>query len=225
MGGVFDLSDEDIDFSTDIPDTLNEPTTGADNKTECPDCGGRYTVTKSGSIRSHNCNGVRSVSTVTTKSTGKRKGKKNKRVPATVLKIGSPAIASGVEFGVRQFTSRAVPCDPALVPASIPDDDLHVMIDPIITLLWPNIPARAQSVIESICDQEDLILCALAWMEYGQKLSTWTKQAHAAVLEQHKAQVKDISNGIQGARPESEYGISLDGVVPFRPDSPSGQAM
>lgn len=221
MGEVFDLTNEDMSFDN-VPNTL-DVTREDDGKTECPDCGGRYTITKSGTIRSHNCNGVRTVAGKGSTKTPAKRGKKTKRVPSSVIKIGSPAIASGIEYGARHFAARAVPCDPALVPASIPDDDLHVMIDPIITLLWPNIPARAQSVIESICDQEDLILCAFAWIEYGQKLTTWTKQAHAAVLEQNKE--KDTANGIQRSRLESVAGIGLDGIEPFQPESPGRQAM
>lgn len=215
MGELLDISPEDANLSFDnVPDSL---TPSDDGKTDCPQCGGRYTVTKSGSIRSHNCNGVRSVSSGTSKTPAKR-GKKTKRVPESVIKIGSPALASGIEYSARKLVARAVPCDPEIVPASIPDDDVHVMIDPIITLLWPNIPAKAQSVIESICDQEDLILCALAWIEYGQKLSAWTKDAHNAVAAQNK--VKDMGNGIQAARTESDYGngfgpVSLANVEPF----------
>lgn len=208
---TFDVSDDD--FST-IPDTIN------DNKVTCPECTGRYTLTKAGVIRSHNCNGVKTVSRTASKGTGKR-GKKAS-LPGNVKRVGTAAIASGIEYGVSHLVARTVPCEPGQVPAELPDAD--VMLGPILAFMWPQIPAKAQSVVSAICDQEDLILCALAWAEYGSKLSAWTKAAHLLATEQNTDRGND--NGIQGPAHESGTGTGRGiGLVPFQPVPASEQAM
>lgn len=191
------------------------PIESSDGKVECPDCGGRYTLTKSGNIRSHNCGGVRTVSRTPSKT---KRTKKSKNVPTNVYKLGSPAIASGVEFGARRVVASIVPCDPSIVPADIPDDDVHVMIDPLINLVWPAIPAKAQSIITSIVDQEDLILCVLAWAEYGSNLNKWAQNERQARLLRERQQ----ANGVSPARHESSDGNRLPiGIEPFQPLAPS----
>lgn len=219
MSETFDIDPSDF---TGVPNEL-EDSPSSDGKVSCPDCGGRYTVTKAGSIRSHNCNGVRTVSRTGTKSTSKRGGKKSNSVPANVLKLGSPALASGIEWSAKRLVAQAVPCDPSEVPADIPDDDLHVMVDPLIRLLWPNIPAKAQSIVESICDQEDLILCALAWVEYGQKLSAWTKEQHKLYVAAQKQ--NEVTNGISTAGNGSTDFIRNGVIRPIQPITPSEEAM
>jgi hypothetical protein len=212
MSEAFDITDDDF---SNVPDTTDT----ADNKVTCPDCNGRYTLTKAGVIRSHNCNGVKTV----TRSAGKNAGKRSKKAPpANVTKIGTAALASGIEFGVSRLVANAVPCSPSQVPAELPDAD--VMVGPLIKFLWPNIPARAQSVISAVCDQEDLILCALAWIDYGNKLTAWTKTAHE--LAQAQNAQNGNTNGIQGQAYESSNGNGYGPrLVPFQPVPASEQAL
>lgn len=184
---TFDITDADLDF-TAVPDTLDA---ADDGKRECPDCGRRFTVTQAGTIRQHNCNGTRTV----TRNTPKKRGKRDKTVPESVMRVGTAALASGIEWGTSTLVASYVPCERSEVPADIPD--ANAMVGPLIKGLWPSIPAKAQGLIQSITDHEDMILCLLAWIDYGNKLKAWADTAHKIKLLEAREQ--EARNGVQEA--------------------------
>lgn len=143
----------------------------SDGKAACPECGGRFTVTKAGAIRQHKCGGVQRV-----KNTSGSKPRRSKRsgTPETVKDLSVALIASGVEYMAAQAIGRSIPCDPALVPADLPNADS--MIVPFIELAWPQIPKKAQRVITRFADESDLIAAALGWFEWQRTLSKWAAE-------------------------------------------------
>lgn len=144
----------------------------SDGKAACPECGGRFTVTKAGAIRQHKCGGVQRVKNAPGKRRVKRTG-----TPDTVKDLSVALIASGVEYMAAQAIGRAIPCDPALVPADLPNADS--MIVPFIELAWPQIPKKAQKAITRIADESDLIAAALGWFEYQRTLTRWAAEQRA----------------------------------------------
>lgn len=212
MTDTFQIDSTDIDFS-EVPDTTTDT---VDGKRECGECGKRFTVTKSGEIRQHNCNGVRTVTRT------KKSGKKVKSVPDVVMRVGTAALASGIEFGTRRTVANYVPCPPSVVPADLPDAD--AMLGPIIRFLWPNIPAKAQTIISGVCDHEDLLMCALAWSEYIGTMRKFAEAAHTAVQQQNAGNVSQLpvggnANGIPRETNGSSIGTNI-GAEPFKPANP-----
>lgn len=145
----------------------------SDGKAACPECGGRFTVTKAGAIRQHKCGGVQRVKN----TSGKPRRAKRAGTPSTVRDLSVALIASSVEYVTAQAVGRSIPCDPALVPADLPDAD--AMIGPLIELAWPQLPKRAQKVVTRIADESDLIAAALGWFEYQRTLSKWAAEQRA----------------------------------------------
>lgn len=144
------------------------------DKAPCPDCGRPFNVNQDGTIRRHNCPGH--IVIEAERVPGQRRTRKvggRKPAPAKVRRLGSAFIASGVEWGAQQTFSRAIPCAPADVPADVPDAEK--MIGPFIDLLWPQIPVGAQKVIVNLAEQEDLIVAALAWLEWYRTLAAWAR--------------------------------------------------
>lgn len=202
---TFQLTDDDINFDSVATDTDN------DGKRECSDCGKRYSVTKSGEIRAHNCNGVKTVATKKT-NTPSNKAKRSKNVPASVMKIGTAALASGIEWTTTSYISSFVPCDKAEIPASVTDiPDADTMIGPLVELLWPTIPAKAQAFVKAICDEEKLIMAALSWWDYLRGINKFAEAAHKI-----RKQEKDANNGIQKTLANDDGGIGkLYAIEPF----------
>ena len=145
----------------------------SDGKAACPECGGRFTVTKAGAIRQHKCDGVQRVKN----STGKPRRAKRAGTPDTVKDLSVALIASGVEYMAAQAIGRSIPCDPALVPVDLPNADS--MIVPFIELAWPQIPKKAQRVITRFANESDLIAAALGWFEWQRTLSKWAAEQRA----------------------------------------------
>lgn len=176
-----------------------------DGKRECPDCHKRLTVTQAGNIRGHNCiNGPTSG-----KARQPRKGGKTKRssvAPESVTKLSRALIASGVEAGTRHLVSRAADCSPDAVPAELPD--AAAMIDPFITVTWPSVPARAQSIITRISEHEDLILACVMWWQYMTGLQKFIRQANASR--------EDNTNGVSRSLAPIAFGTAR----PFQPIPP-----
>lgn len=157
------------------------------DRAECPDCGGDFKVNADGSIRSHKCNGVRTINATATgdkpKTTRAKRGSKGK-APSKVKTVGSAVIAAGVEAAARQVIARAVPCPPSAIPEEVVGvPDAMQMVGPLIDALWPQIPAGGQKLIANLADQEELILCVLEWVSWFKTLREWAEGAARIVAE------------------------------------------
>lgn len=224
-----------FDLPPEVPVSDNVIAIANDGKGECPDCHKRLTVTQSGELRAHRC-----VNDEPRKRGSNRtKSKKSKDVPGNVMRVGTSAIASGVEFTASRMVASYVPCRPDQVPAEVPDAES--MVGPLVKLLWPQLPAKAQSVVSSICDQEDLILCALDWWAWGTKLREFAVQAHEIVAQEEAKKhaqaerpathtvnldkrASDVAqkvgrNAVQGQATNGAGGRGLYGIEPFHPAS------
>ena len=138
-------------------------------KSVCPDCGKLLTVTAAGTLRKHKC--VNEVSTGNKGNAGNvRVGRP--RTPTSVRNLSVAVIGAGVEYTAAASVSRWANCDPREVPADL-GDDAGIMIGPILDAIWPRLPRRAQKMIKSLADESDLIMAAMAWYEYGNKLKKW----------------------------------------------------
>jgi hypothetical protein len=89
-----------------------------------------------------------------------------------VRNLSVAVIGAGVEYTAAASVSRWANCDPREVPADL-GDDASIMIGPILDAIWPRLPRRAQKMIKSLADESDLIMAAMAWYEYGNKLKKW----------------------------------------------------
>lgn len=201
-----------------------------DGKSPCPDCGVYYQVTNAGTLRKHNCPGVLVVEgnkgTAAKAPARKRGGRKP--APDRVRKVFAPIIASGVETGARQVFSRAVPCKPEQIPDEVVELDAMEMVAPLLDLLWPAMPSGAQKIAVNIAEQEDLIVCALAWWDWFKTLRTWTEQmsqilAAQALAAQQPAYamptvMESASEPTSQASSSPSYG-AFAGAEPFQPVS------
>lgn len=181
----------------------------------CPDCGRDFKVNADGSLRAHNC-GDKKIRGTSKSKTAKR----TKSVPESVQRVGTAAIASGVEFVAALTVASYIPCPREQVPSEVvtlPDSD--AMVGPLVRAMWPQLPAKAQRLVASVCDHEDAILALLAWWEWFSKLQKFAQQAHKIVTEANAAQeVGKVSDGVQGQTRESNVvNGSFGGVQPFQP--------
>lgn len=236
---TFVLTPEDLQVPPDGP---NLPV-DTDGKRECPDCGGRFTVSKNGTLRAHKHDGVTTIPRTPKSPRGKRAGRKPTVVPNSVDKVGTAAVAAGTEWLARQYVARVVPCKPGQVPREVTDiPDAATMVGPIVKFLYPQLPAKAQSLVKAVCDNEDLILAALAWADWGAKVQAFAREAHKQVAAQKQTvdaqpvqvhdeplydpinlskdttHVRGTPNGVPGSsQQEHVNGLSFDGVEPFIP--------
>lgn len=214
----FALDPDELDTGVPIP-------VADDGKIDCPDCGNRFKANADGSIRSHTCNGVRTVNPRAKAAPAKtRKRANSKDVPASVNRVVPALLATGIEFVASHTVAAAVPCEPHQVPANIeePDD----MIGPLLRLAWPSIPRRAQSLVTSLSEREDLIVCAMAWWAYGQRLTAFQREASKVVKNARQEQTASNVTPIQTGSMDHGFigqteSLRFDGIRPFEPDASS----
>lgn len=158
-------------------DTAVTVVAGSDGKAECPGCGGRFKVTADGKITGqHKCPGVHSVDRATTTTTvRKRRKAKGAPLPDEVRKFAVAMLGSGVEYGSATLVGAYVPCPAEAVPSDLEDAD--AMVGPIVDATWPQLPRKAQVVLEQISDQSDLIACLFAWWSWGVELRKWAEES------------------------------------------------
>jgi len=224
---VFTVPDDMFDDITSVDQVSPNVPAGRGERRECPECGKSLTVNADGSLRGHKCaNGVTTVNRTKAATTSTRKRGKGKRladVPANVQRVGTAALASGIEWTARTSLASYIPCPREVIPSEVTDiPDAGAMVGPLVKFIFPQLPVKAQSLVTSICDNEELILCALAWWDYSQKLQKFGKAAHAAVLEASKSHAttsQGVSNGVQG--PVNGTSV-FAGVEPFSPESVAG---
>lgn len=183
--------------TTEAPDGTPrfEPGTRAD----CPDCGKNLSVTATGALRSHVC-----TTDVNTRKSPAKSGKRRKAVPKSVMELGVPAIAGAVEWGNEFALGRILP------GVEVPDEIITIpdpedMVGPLLTLLWPTLPAGAQKAIEAIADESDLIVCALAWMDYYRNLTQWTRAQQRRVTREKREAANVTVHGQDEGSP-SQFG-------------------
>ena len=154
-----------------------------EGKGRCEACAGIFSITRTGALRSHKCLDGTTVVKTTRSPKVTRKGRH--KTPASVRRVLIPPIASGIEWGaetwvcaVTDLTPDTVPTvlDGAGDPVSVVElPDAEAMIGPLLDAVWPQIPTRAKTIISDLADKEELILCLLAWLEYGRNLQKLVK--------------------------------------------------
>lgn len=216
---TFDLTDEDL-TELDMGSTRTENGGSNPDRRECPDCGRDFKVNADGTLRAHNCGGVRNIKRT---KPGRGKTKRTVEVPKSVQRVGTAAVATGVEWTARQVVASYIPCRPSQIPdevVALPDAD--GMVGPLVKFTWPQLPAKAQSVVASICDHEDMIVAMLAWWDWFNKLQKFAANAHEVVAEQRKMMERTgTDGGIQGQTQEPTGGRVIRGgfgtAEPFVP--------
>lgn len=220
---TFELPD-DIDLDDSPVDLI--PAYQPGSRAACPKCGKECHVNADGTLRAHTCGDVKVVRHRST--TGKGRKKRSTDVPGNVKRLGTAAIASGVEWGAARYIASVIPCDPKQIPPDVyevtdPDD----MVGPLVKLLWPQIPAKAQQVIGAICDQEDLIVCAFAWIDYAKRVDTFAREMHKQLAASQSNTTGGVTNvvPIQTQRPTGGSVLGVELGEPFQPDTASGETL
>lgn len=203
----------------------DEPTYTPGGRANCPKCGKELNVTQQGKLRSHTC-----VNDVPRTRGSKPKGKKGvPQIGPNSKKLMVAAIAGTTEWGVSRGVGRYVPCPPEAVPSRIAEPD--IMVTPLVEALWPALPAGLRQTIDTLADNTDLVLCALAWADYFRELRKWARVEHKAVLAARGTQepasqypppfepVNDTQEGgdFDGNLSRRADGIDFGGAEPFRP--------
>jgi hypothetical protein len=202
-----------FDLPSDVSESL-DTTSEVDGKRECDKCGKSFKVNADGSLRSHNCNGVRTVKR-SAPAKGKRGTKRLNVTPESVQRVGTAAVASGIEWTATQLLASYIQCDTSRIPSevtAIPDAD--EMVGPFVKFTFPQLPKKAQDLVASVCDHEDMIVCLMAWWDWSQRLREFATAAKEA-MDNEKRQT-GVSNGIQGPVGNVVTG-SFNGVQPFVP--------
>jgi hypothetical protein len=195
------------------------PENGTTGKGACPDCGKLLTITAAGELRKHKC-----VNDVPTTRNAQGSKAKRPRTPSTVRNLGVALIGAGVEYTTAASVSRWVECTPAEVPADL-GDDADIMIGPILDAIWPRLPKRGQQIIKSLADESDLIMCGMAWWDWGKALKQWGDMYTATKEAQlEKAPTRGYQDNVQIQG--SPNGVGASGPLqPFSPDTVSNPFM
>lgn len=210
------------DLLSETPTNVGELTPDDDGKAECPSCGKRYKVSANGSLRSHNCDGIRSVAAGTKPTrTGVPRKARTKGAPPSVRRMGVALLGAGAETMAGISIATYVPMPRSDVPdevVTLPDADL--MIGPIIDRIFPELPKGAQAFVKMLSEQEDLIAAAFMWAAWSKQLKDYADVMHEQNRPKAKAsQRKDSDNVVSISRPSEP--TLYAGVEPFQPVAPS----
>jgi hypothetical protein len=205
---------DDLEISAVSNDVyVQEDTPG---KSTCPDCGKLLTITAAGELRKHKC--VNDISTADSGGGSHHKATvKRPRTPSTVRNLGVAIIGAGVEYGTAASLSRWVDCHPSEVPADL-GDDADVMIGPVLDAIWPRVPKRGQRIIKALADESDLIMCGMAWWEWGKNLKEWGDRY---IATREKAETETPTRGFQDGEQIPGPVIGNGPAGPFEPFTPN----
>jgi hypothetical protein len=185
-------------------------------KSTCPDCGKLLTITAAGELRKHKC--VNDISTAPSGGGSHGSKVKRPRTPSTVRNLGVAVIGAGVENGTAYAVGQWVDCPPSQVPADL-GADADVMIGPILDAIWPRLPKRGQRIIKALADESDLIMCGMAWWEWGKNLKEWGDRY---IATREKADTETPTRGFQDGE-QIQGSLNGDGptgaLQPFTPDT------
>lgn len=79
----------------------------------------------------------------------------------------------GIEESSAWVIARPFDADPDDVPTELPDAD--AMIGVPLDIIWPEIPKAAQSFIDKLAENADVIDCGIAWFDWMRTVGKWTR--------------------------------------------------
>lgn len=136
---------------------------------ECQICGKNVRVRKDSTLGVHKC---------------EPKAQRGNRLE-TLPERRSPMKARTKDFcvGVLSWTveessawiiARPFDADPDDVPTELPDAD--AMIGVPLDIIWPEIPKAAQSFIDKLAENADVIDCGIAWFDWMRTIGKWSRE-------------------------------------------------
>lgn len=155
----------------DAPQAAAQIGTPGEN-VECVTCGKSVRVRKDGQLGSHKCEPKAQRGT-RLENLPERKSPMRPRTRDFCVGV----VSWCVEEGSARVLARPFDADPDDVPTDLPDAD--AMVGTPLDLLWPEIPKGAQSFIDKLADNADIIDSGIAWFEWMRTVSKWTRDQRA----------------------------------------------